>query len=35
MAFKEADLEKVFIDLLVQEGCKYVPGAALDQIVGL
>ena len=29
MAFKEADLEKVFIDLLVQEGCKYVPGEAI------
>ncbi|SHL81468.1 type I site-specific deoxyribonuclease, HsdR family [Fibrobacter sp. UWOV1] len=31
MAFKEADLEKVFIDLLVQEGCKYVPGEAIDR----
>lgn len=29
MAFKEADLEKAFIDLLVQEGCKYVPGEAI------
>ena len=29
--FKEADLEKVFIDLLVQEGCKYVPGEAIDR----
>ena len=29
MAFKEAYLEKVFIDLLVQEGCKYVPGEAI------
>jgi len=31
MAFKEADLEKVFIDLLVQEGCKYVPGEAIGR----
>ncbi|SHK87487.1 type I site-specific deoxyribonuclease, HsdR family [Fibrobacter intestinalis] len=34
MAFKEADLEKVFIDLLVQEGCQYVPGEAIARDEG-
>ncbi len=29
MAFKEADLEIAIKDLLVQEGCKYVPGEAI------
>lgn len=29
MAFREADLEIAIKDLLVQEGCKYVPGEAI------
>lgn len=34
MAFKEADLEKVFIDLLLQEGFEYVPGNAINRVEG-
>lgn len=34
MAFKEADLEKVFIDLLLQEGFEYVLGNAINRVEG-
>ncbi|PBC68692.1 hypothetical protein [Fibrobacter sp. UWS1] len=34
MAFKEADLEKVFIDLLLQEGFEYMPGNAINRVEG-